>query len=124
MSPISALPDLDWTENSRFEIGSTDPASLFAMSDMAWQIKDILIVGLIYVYLTSPPWMWFALTNKVTFRDLVEFKRLKDKIPRGTLTAVAEDFRMGQRFARFYGFMPTGNSCVEAERSYLIYRKV
>jgi hypothetical protein len=124
MIPIDKLPSLNWTDNSAYEISEAGGDELLAQSDMAWQLGNLLIVGLIYYTLTSPPWMWFALTKDVKFRDLIDFRRIKDYIPKGTTTAVAEDFTTAQRFAEFYGFEFTGATQEYKGRSYLIYRRV
>jgi len=124
MIPISNLPALNWTDNSRYEIGEAGGDALLEASDMAWQLGNLLVVGLIYSTLTSPPWMWFALTKDVAFRDLIDFRRIKDYIPLGTLTAVAEDFTVAQRFAKFYGFEETGERQMYHDRFYQIYRRV
>lgn len=124
MIPIDKLPSLNWTDNSRFEITEAGGDALLDQSDMAWQLGNILVVGLIYSTFTSPPWMWFALTKDVKFRDLIDFRRLKDYIPLGTLTAVAEDFTVAHRFAKFYGFQITDEVAEVKGRRYLIYRRV
>ena len=124
MIPIESLPDLPWTENSRIEIDRAGGNAIFAMTDFAWQLRDAVVVGLSYRNFTNPPWLWFAFTTNVTFRDLIDFRRFKDKIPQGTLTAVREDFALGRRFAEFYGFEKTETVCVSDGITYLLYRRV
>lgn len=123
MIPIDKLPALNWTDNSAFEIEESGGNELLAISDCAWQIRDILVVGLIYSSLVNPPWMWFALSKNVTFSDLIDFRQIKDYIPKGTLTAVAEDFPIARRFAQFYGFEKTDDVHIFKGRNYLIYRR-
>lgn len=124
MIPIKKLPQLNWTENSYYEIEEAGGDVLLDQSDMAWQLGNLLVVGLIYPSLISPPWMWFALTKDVKFRDLIDFRRIKDYIPQGTVTAVAEDFAVAHRFAQFYGFVNTGDQVEHKNRCYYIYRRV
>lgn len=124
MIPIEKLPSLNWTDNSMYEITEAGGDALLDQSDMAWQLGNLLVVGLIYKTLTNPPWMWFALSKDVKFRDLIDFRRIKDHIPLGTLTAVADDFTVAQRFAQFYGFEFTGERTMYKERCYLIFRRV
>lgn len=123
MIPIDKMPELNWTDNTRYEINRVDFNELFAQSEERWQIDNILIVGLIYQSYTSPPWMWFALTKDVKFRDLIDFRRIKDYIPIGTQTAVAVDYPVAHRFAKFYGFENTGVNYDADGREYLIYRR-
>lgn len=123
MIPIEKLPKLNWTDNSAFEIAEAGGDELLSQSDLAWQLGNVLVVGLIYHTLTAPPWMWFALTKDVKFRDLIDFRRIKDYIPIGTTTAVAEDFPMAQRFAEFYGFEDTQTAHFYKGRWFKIYRR-
>lgn len=124
MTPIKQLPDLPWTENSRWEIDEVGAATLFEVTDAAWRIEDLLVVGLIYENYLTPPWFWFALTTNIKFRDLVSFKDFEQKIPKGTRTAVAADFPSALRFAKFYGFTPTGEETERSGRKYLVFRRV
>jgi hypothetical protein len=124
MTPIKKLPKLNWTDNSLYEITEAGGDELLARSSVAFQITNVLVVGLIYDTLTNPPWLWFALSNDITFRDLIDFRRLKEHIPQGTLTAVAQDFAIAQRFAEFYGFEKTGGVTDFKGRKFFIYRRV
>lgn len=123
MTPIHKLPALNWTDNSAYEIHAVSGDELLAQSDFAWQVGNLFVMGLVYSTYTSPPWLWFALSKDVKFRDLIDSRRIKDYIPTGTLTAVAEDFPVAQRFARFYGFEETGERVEFTGRGYLIYRR-
>ena len=123
MIPISALPDLPWTDNSQLEIENAGAEALFSYTDTAWQFGNVLVVGLCYNSFVQAPWLWFALTKNVKFKDLIDFRYFQTMIPEGTMTAVAEDFAVGHRFAKFYGFKPTGGAYDLSGRSYLLYRK-
>ena len=123
MIPISELPNLPWTENTRAEIEKAGADALFAHTDIAWQFGNILVVGLCYNSFVQAPWLWFALTKNVKFKDLIDFRHFQTMIPVGTITAVAEDFTVGHRFAKFYGFENTGEAYDVTGRSYLLYRK-
>ena len=124
MIPINALPDLPWTENSQIEIDEAGGNALFAHTDCAWQFGNVLVIGLSYSSFVSAPWMWFALTKNVKFKDLIDFRHFQTMIPYGTMTAVAEDFTVGHRFAKFYGFEHTGDAYDTGGKSYLLYRKI
>ena len=97
---------------------------LVALSDFVWRLGDVAIAGFNYVSYTSPPWMWFVLAEGVTISDLIDFRRLSVRIPKGTLTAVAVDFAVGIKFARVYGFQETGEEREYFGRTYRLMRKV
>jgi hypothetical protein len=117
------LPDWQWKENSVREILITGE-DLLETSDFVWQIGQVCVVGFIYSSLLSAPWMWFLLADKVTVADLVDFRRLAQMIPKGTMTAVGADFAVGLRFAKLYGFQETGEEIPYADRVYRVMRKV
>lgn len=122
MNPIERLPDLDWNEIARQEIIVTG-ADLVAKSDFAFQIGRVAIAGLIYHSYVSPPWFWFALAKGVTIRDLIDFRALREEIPKGSLTAICEEWPNAVRFARFYGFENTGEERSYGDKLYKIYRR-
>lgn len=123
MSPIDKLPDLDWNEIARQEIIITG-SNLVSQSDFAYQIGRVAIAGLIYHSYTAPPWFWFALAKNVTFRDLIDFRALREEIPAGALTAIREEWPHAIRFAEFYGFKNTGQERLYGGKTYKIYRRV
>lgn len=123
MSPISALPPLDWSDTAFQEIELTGD-QLVQQSDCAYRLGNIGVCGLIYSSYTAPPWLWFALAKDVRVGDLLDFKRrLEALIPQGTLTGIHADFKSGIRFAEFYGFEPTGQVAPHGGHDYIIYRK-
>lgn len=122
MSPIDSLPDLDWTDHARSEIVVVGP-EIIMQSHVALQIGNVAIAGLIYHSFTSPPEMWFALARGVTMRDLIDFRRLQEYIPRGTTVSVKVGHRIAERFAMFYGFAPTETTFDFRDNSYRIYRR-
>jgi hypothetical protein len=123
MSPIKALPSLDWSDTAFREITLTGD-ELVQQSDCAYRLGNIGVCGLIYRSYLSPPWLWFALTKGVSVGDLLDFKRrLEALIPHGTLTGIRADFKSGIRFARFYGFVATGAIASHGGYDYEIYRR-
>ena len=124
MIPIKSLPDLPWTENSRNEIEAVGGNEIFRVTDYAWQLRNAVVIGLSYANFTSPPWMWFAFTHNVTFRDLIDLRRAQERLPKGTLTAVRKDFALGRRFVEFYGFAFTDIEHDVNGITYMIYRRV
>lgn len=123
MSPISKLPDLDWTERAAKEIALSDGDELVAASHVAYRLGNAGVIGLIYTSYFSPPWLWFALAKATRIRDLIDFRRMQHLIPRGTLTAVDEDDPTAYRFATFYGFEQTGQTVDHEGILMLIMRK-
>ena len=123
IEPIKELPKLNWSIKAREEIVITGE-DLIDHSTFAWQVGEVLIVGFIYTTLLSPPWMWFALAEGVTIRDLIDFRRLTEYIPLGTTTAVDADFAEGIRFAKLYKFEDTGETRQHGEKIYKIFRRV
>lgn len=122
IEPIISLPNWDWTENTLDELITTGEA-LLDQSDFVWRIGHAAIAGFVYNSLVNPPWMWFMLTKGTTLSDLIDFRRLTRLIPIGTLTAVNENFLVGMKFAKFYGFVPTGENVEFHGRIFKLMRK-
>lgn len=122
MTPIKKLPDFDWNEIARREISLTGE-SLVERSTFAYRIKNIAAAGLIYQSFLAPPWFWFVLAETTTMRDLIDFRRLQMLIPTGALTACDVTEPLADRFARFYGFEPTGEQREYCGRTYNIFRR-
>jgi hypothetical protein len=120
---ITALPNWRWKDKSREEIDLTGE-ELLKYSDFIWKLGNIIVMGLIYSSFTSPPWAWFLLADDIKFSDLVDLRRATDYIPSGAMTAVQSDFTVGLRFAKFYGFVETGQTAHANSREYVIMRKV
>jgi hypothetical protein len=120
---ITGLPEWKWKPNSEKELELTGQ-QLVNISDFVWRVGSVAIAGFIHTSYTSPPWMWFLLAEGVRVKDLIDFRRLALKIPKGTLTAVAVDFKLGYRFARIYDFVETGEEVNDAGRVYKIMRKI
>lgn len=123
MIPIKQLPDLDWSDQARKEI-LISGQSLLDETDFAWMIGRVAICGIIYKTFTSPPWFWFALAKNVTLKDLIDFRRKAELIPKGTLTAVHVNFVEGIRFAKFYGFEATEQLERSGDNLYRIFRRI
>jgi hypothetical protein len=116
------MPDLKWLPHSENEIALTG-AELINYSDTCYQIGEIIAVGFIYHNYLSPPWMWFALAEGITLGHLIDFRRLSEEIPQGTLTGVRSDYELGFRFAKLYGFEDTGDVRKHVGISYNIFRR-
>lgn len=126
MSPIeliTGLPDWQWKDHSKNEIAMTGE-QLVEMSDFVWRLGAVAVAGFIHTSYTSPPWMWFVLAEDVGVADLIDFRRLALRIPKGTLTAVKADFAVGIKFAKVYGFTETGEEEFYSGRPYKIMRKM
>lgn len=122
MNPIKELPAWDWTEHARKEIIVSGP-DLLTQSDFAWEVGGVAICGLIYNNYCAPPWMWFAIRKGVELRHLLDFRRYAEFIPKGTTTAVLEDFDTGIRFAQLYGFIPTKLVIPHGDQFYIVFRR-
>lgn len=122
MIPINKLPDLDWNEIARREISLTGEG-LVERSTFAYRVKDVAAAGLVYQTFLAPPWFWFVLAETATMRDLIDFRRLQVLIPPGALTAVDVTEPLAERFAKFYGFVSTGEQREYAGRTYNLFRR-
>lgn len=123
MKEISELPDLNWSDRAKRQIASAGGNKLIRMSQVAYRLGDVGVIGLVYQSFFSPPWLWFALAKGVTIRDLIDFRRMQDRIPRGTVVAVEEADETAYRFAAFYGFEDSGRLIESAGVNYIIMRK-
>lgn len=119
---VVSLPDLDWITNARDEIAASGQ-DFVSETDFIWQIGNVAVAGFMYHTLLSAPWMWFVLARGISIGDLLDFRRLAEEIPLGTQTAVRADYLAGLRFAKFYGFKPTGQVHEHGRNNYMIFRR-
>lgn len=119
---IFTIPAWDWSENSKVEmIDMTEIVE--SATDFMWRVGNVAVVGFIHHTLLSPPWMWFLLNKDISVGDLLDFRRLTNMIPSGTLTGIKLGFVKGERFAELYGFVPTDVICEQGDLQYQVYRK-
>lgn len=126
MNPIdlvTGLPNWRWKAHSQEEITMTGE-ELVEMSDFVWRVGNVAVVGFIYTSYLSPPWMWFVLADDVRIADLIDFRRLALKIPKGTLTSVKAGFAVGFKFAKIYNFEETGEEIDYSGIPYKVMRKI
>lgn len=123
MKAINQLPDLDWSDRAARQIAATGGDMLVRMSQVAYRLGNAAVIGLVYQSFFSPPWLWFALAKNVTLRDLIDFRRLQDRIPRGALTAIEDGDEVAFRFASFFGFADSGQSVEDNGILFVIMRK-
>jgi hypothetical protein len=119
---IAALPAWKWKPHSAKEIALTGE-QLVMQSDFVWQVGNVAVAGFIYHSYTSPPWMWFVLNEGITVADMIDFRRLAEQIPKGTLTGVDLDFPLTMRFAKIYGFVEVDQTIERAGHIYRVMRK-
>lgn len=124
MKAIKKLPDLRWSQRARKQIDSAGGDALVECSHVAYRLGDAAVIGLVYQNFFSPPWLWFALAEDVSMRDLIDFRKLQDQIPRGTLTSVQDGDTIALRFAAFYGFEDSGQIVEHEGLVYILMRKV
>lgn len=125
MNPIelvTALPNWRWAKHSQDEITLTGQ-ELVDATDFVWRIGNVAVAGFVHHSFCAPPWMWFVLADDISIADLIDFRRLALRIPRGTTTAVLSTFAVGLKFAKVYGFVETGEEVAWADRSFRIMRK-
>lgn len=124
MKAIKKLPDLRWSARAARQIESAGGDALVQCSHVAYRLGNAAVIGLVYQNLFSPPWLWFALAEDVSMRDLIDFRKLQDQIPRGTLTSVQDGDTTAIRFAAFYGFEDSGQIVEHEGLVYILMRKV
>lgn len=125
MTPIKQivqLPDFDWNDRTLEELVCAQ--DVVRQSTTIWQVGTAAVAGFYYESLTAPPWMWFALSRGITFRDLIDFRRVAEYIPSGTLTLVLEGAEPETRFAKFYKFEPQERTLVYRDRLYRVFRRI
>lgn len=124
MNPIKSLPALDWNDIARAEIILTGE-DLVAHSHVAMQIGNVAVAGLVYYAgFFNPPWFWFALARGITIKHLIDFRRMMEYIPTGSLTAVNENEPQALKFARLYGFEETGQIREHEGKVFKIFRRI
>jgi hypothetical protein len=123
MKEIKHLPDLNWSDRARRQIAEAGGDALVQDSHVAYRLGNAAVIGLVYQSFFAPPWLWFALADRVTLRDLIDFRRMQDRIPRGTLTGVEDGDSTAFRFASFYGFVDSGITAEREGQFYIIMRK-
>lgn len=104
MKKIDKLPDLKWSDRAAVQLAETDADDIIRRSNEIYQIGNYAVAGTIHDNLLAPPWFWFLLGKGVGLRQLIDFRRLQSRIPRGALTAVEKEDAVALRFAEFYGF--------------------
>lgn len=120
---IDHLPDLPWSEQALFEQDLHGMAHVEQATRM-YQVGQSAVLGFTHSSLTSPPWLWFMLAREVLMSDLKALKRSTFRIPTGTRTCVQSGYEVGERFAQFFGFVPTGDSFTLQGMHYNIFRRV
>lgn len=123
---INALPDWVWSEHSLWELGLAPGDELVKTSVVMYDVGGFAVGGLHYTSLTSPPWLWFLLTEGVARRPLSSIKVMKaclPILPPGTQTPIAEDFAGAVKFAKVMGFERVLDVGFLAGRPYGLYRR-
>ena len=119
---IAALPNWRWKPQSAKEIYMTG-TQLVNESDFVYRIGNVAVAGFIYTNYTSPPWMWFVISENVGIGDLVDFRKMAEHIPQGTLTGVEIGLKVPMRFAKLYGFVETDEVIEHNGIKYRVMRK-
>ena len=119
---IEKIPELDWSDTAREELELTGK-DLIDQSSIAYQIGNVAIAGLIHDSFTSPPWFWFALAKGVTLRELLDFRRYTELIPKGAMTGVNANCPEAIKFAKLFGFEDIGQSANIGGNVYRLFRR-
>lgn len=119
---IKEIPDWTWMVKSQEEM-TLAGSGIIEQTDFMWRVGNVAVAGFIYYSFLSPPAMWFALAKDVTIRDLVDFRKIAELIPQGTITLVEDKFTTGLRFAKLYGFKETGDEETHFDKTYKIMRR-
>lgn len=122
MIQIETLPLLDWNTQALFEMEQFG-TSLVSQSTTMYQFGQAGVIGLIYQSLTSPPWLWAALTSGIDFPALRKFAELQKHIPSGTRTCIQAGYVAGERFAEFFGFVRTEDCFTMSGIAYNVFRR-
>jgi len=121
MTPIKALPDLEWTDQSAKEIALSP--GLVEQSDFAWQVGDDFIAGWYYPVFMGPAYFWFALTKVFAGMKLRRLRELQPRLPTNAITYVEDGWEAGDRFARYFKFYPTEETRDVGDSTYRVYRR-
>lgn len=119
---VDKLPDLNWSQQARTELDLHGNAGLNSATQI-YQLGRVGVLGLNYPTLVSPPWLWFMLAQAANIADLKNLRRESLRIPPGTKTCVQDGYAAGERFAAFFGFVPTGDCFTLKHLTYNIYRR-
>lgn len=119
---IEQFPDLDWTEYTLYEMEKFG-LNLIGQTTAMYQLGAAGVLGLVCRNLAERPWLWLALTNQIDMTTLKELRKECYRIPVGTMTAIQQGYSAAERFALFFGFVPTGDSFNMSGMAYNIYRR-
>ena len=131
-SPINFIPDLNWTEYSKFELDQTSPEAKAALikNSSAMRIfhhdgTPMLIVGVLKPGLMSTPYIWALMTPVIEMLTISEMRTLvKEFRSYGQMaeTVVMEENERAKRFAALFGFKPTAGMVEIAGKDFRIWR--
>jgi hypothetical protein len=120
---VDQLPDLEWSDQALFELDRHGTGFLTKASSI-YRLGDFGVLGLNYSSFLSAPWLWFMLAKNIVWQDLKDLRAQVHRVPSGTLTVVEDGYTVGERFARFFGFQPTGNSYEIGGLAYNEFRRI
>lgn len=125
--PKDVLENL--TEYSHADyISAGGAASNIILNSRLWAVRDegvpLLCTGVRRRSLLSPASFWFLRCNQygvLHVRRSIPFIRWLIDEQRGLTTLVEDGFTCGERFARFFGFMPTAVVEQHDDKTYRVY---
>lgn len=131
-SPIDFIPDLNWTNYSKFELDQTSPEAKAVLLRNSTAIKifhhdgdPMLVVGCLKPSLMATPYIWALMTPIVEMLTISEMRTLvKEFRSYGghAETVIMEEFERAARFASLFGFKPTLGQVEIAGKMFRIWR--
>lgn len=131
-NPIDFIPDLNWTEYSKFELDQTSPEAkaVLIKNSTAMRIfhhdgDPMLIVGVLKPGLMSTPYIWALMTPIIEMLTISEMRSLVREFKTyGQIaeTVIMEENHRAGRFATLFGFKPTAGVVEIAGKDFRIWR--
>lgn len=115
--PINFIPDLNWTQYSKFELDNTSPEAKGALLASTTGIKifhhdgdPVMVVGVLKQSLMGVPYLWALMTplvERLTISELRTIVREFKSYGESVETVIMEGNERAARFAALFGFEPT-----------------
>lgn len=126
---VAVIPRLPWSSWSQEEFMCGNVAMMerrtVRMVQGSFDDDPLFILGLIYSSLTSPPFVWFLMTDAFFTNLLRNLRAMREAVmllpPAHAL--VNAQFKQGCRFAEFFGFRCEGEVARVDGREYALYRR-
>lgn len=131
-SPINFIPDLNWTQYSKFELEHTSPEAkavliknTHAMRIFHHDGDPVLVVGALRPGLMATPYIWALMTPVIEHLSISEIRSLVKEFReygRSVETVIMEGNDRAIRFATLFGFFPTEGIVEIANQNFRLWR--